>query len=132
MRMARTPTSTTIVEILMTTQTKRALSLTLLAQRGIARGSYAPLLFRLLWKFGVDIPPPHFIGFAKLAVIWGAWFALAWGAFMWFAVWSRQGTLPPQAAAIAIGAGAFFGLCLSAIYARDRKKHALPRWESIG
>lgn len=104
----------------------------MLSQHGLAPGTYAPLLFRLLWKIGVNVPPPHFMGFTKLAMIWGTWFAVVWGAIMWAFVWSRQDTNILLAAGSAIAAGTFFGVSLAAVYARHRKKYGLPTWESFG
>lgn len=72
------------------------------------------------------------MGFTKLSMTWGTWFAVVWGAIMWMSVWSRQDTKILLAVGSAIAAGTFFGLSLAAFYARDRKKYGLPTWESFG
>ncbi|MFZ6755548.1 DUF6404 family protein, partial [Undibacterium sp. Dicai25W] len=41
---------------------KRGAALKLLESIGISRSNYAPPLVRLLWRVGIDIPPPHFGG----------------------------------------------------------------------
>jgi hypothetical protein len=65
-------------------------SLAVLSQHGLSRNHAEPLLFRLLWKLGVRVRPPHFLGFASIALVFGTWFAGAWGVFMWTLVWSHQ------------------------------------------
>ena len=50
-----------------------------LEESGIRRSTYAPPMFRLLWKAGVRIPPPHMNGFVVNAFVMGGFFATAWG-----------------------------------------------------
>lgn len=107
-------------------------SLALLSERGLARRHAAPLPFRLLWKLGVRIRPPHFLGFAHIALGYGAWFACVWGVFMWVLVWSQQGYGILGVAFRAAGAGAAFGLMMAWFYTRERREFSLPAWESFG
>lgn len=116
---------------MMTFEDQKEKSLAMLSQRGLTPSISAPLLFRLLWAIGIKLPPPHFMGFATLSVIWGVWFAVAWGAIMRMAVWSRQDLTMLQAAGSAVAVGALFGLSLGAVYARGRKKYGLPTWASF-
>ncbi len=51
----------------MTFHAQRDQALELLARTGIGRGTYAPPLMRLLWRCGVPVRPPHFMGFAGAA-----------------------------------------------------------------
>jgi len=111
-------------------QRKRALLV--LEQTGIGPNTYAPPLMRLLWRCGLKVRPPHFMGFGMAAILWGAWFSIGWGTFMWMLVWSRQHIDARLALAAAGGAGLFFGLVLAGFYARQREKHGLPTWESLG
>jgi hypothetical protein len=107
-------------------------SLAVLSARGLSRLHAAPLLFRLLWKLGVKVRPPHFLGFASTAIVYGGWFAGAWGVLMWVLVWSQQGIGIGGVALRAAGAGACFGLTMAWFYARERREFALPAWESLG
>jgi membrane associated rhomboid family serine protease len=107
-------------------------SLVILSQRGLPRHRYEPPLFRLLWKIGIQVPPPHYMGFAKVAVSFGAWFAVFWGSLMWLLMWSRQGRSLADDALAATVAGACFGLLMAWFYERDRRKFSLPAWESFG
>ncbi len=100
-----------------------------LAQRGIGKYTTAPPLYRLLWRLGFEVPPPHYAGFWPLAIFMGVFFAVLWGIFMWFFLW-RSEDMP---AAIAIGssllAGALFGVGMAAYYRSAASKLALPHWE---
>jgi len=107
-------------------------SLAVLSQRGLPRHRYEPPLFRLLWKIGIQVPPPHYMGFAKVSVCFGAWFAVFWGSLMWLLMWSRQGRGLADDALAATVAGACFGLIMAWFYERDRRKFSLPAWESFG
>ena len=103
----------------------------MLSARGLSRHHTEPLLFRLLWKCGVRVRPPHFLGFAQIAGVYGTWFACAWGVFMWVLVWSQQGLDLLGVALRSGGAGASFGLMMAWFYTRERREFALPAWESF-
>jgi hypothetical protein len=111
---------------------RRQYALRLLAQTGIDSSSYAPPLMQLLWRCGLKVRPPHFMGYGAAALLSGTWFGAGWGAVMWVAYWSSQGTDARMALIGAIGAGLCFGLFMASYYARQRKKHDLPSWESLG
>ena len=104
----------------------------MLSARGLSRHHTEPLLFRLLWKCGVRVRPPHFLGFAQIAGVYGTWFACAWGVFMWVLVWSQQGTAIVDVALRAAAAGACFGLIMAWLYARERREFAVPAWDALG
>jgi hypothetical protein len=107
-------------------------SLALLSARGLARSHAEPLAFRVLWKLGVRVRPPHFIGFVPIALAYGTSFACMWGVFMWTLVWSQQGFGMMDVGLRAGVAGAAFGLMMAWFYARERREFALPAWESFG
>jgi membrane associated rhomboid family serine protease len=108
------------------------LSLALLSTRGFARGHAAPLLFRLLWRLGLRVRPPHFLGFASVACVYGTWFMSVWGVFMWTLVWSQQGKAVVDVALRAAAAGTCFGVIMAWLYARERREFAVPAWEAVG
>jgi hypothetical protein len=107
-------------------------SLALLSGRGVARRHAAPLLFRLLWRLGLRVRPPHFLGFASVAVVYGTSFTVVWGVFMWTLVWSQQGRSIVDVALRAVAAGACFGLMIAWLYARERREFAVPDWDAVG
>jgi hypothetical protein len=51
-----------------------------LGQQGIGPYTVAPPLFRFLWSLGLEIPPPFFLGFAKLTTLMGTTFGALWGS----------------------------------------------------
>jgi hypothetical protein len=110
---------------------QREQAIRVLAQAGIGPSSYAPPLLRLLWRCGAKVRPMQFIGFGRIAVLFGAWFAVSWGALMWMGSWSRQGMDVRVALVSACGAGLCFGLGMAGYYAWQRKKYSLPTWESL-
>jgi hypothetical protein len=107
-------------------------SLAMLSARGLAHRHAAPLLFRLLWKLGIRVRPPHFLGFFHIVLVYGTWFTCAWGVFMWVLVWSQQGLDFRGVALRSGGAGAAFGLMMAWFYTRERREFGLPAWESFG
>ena len=55
---------------------RKTRALELLSNTGMARSHYAPPLIRLLWKAGVQVPPPHFQSFLRTALGMGLWFGM--------------------------------------------------------
>lgn len=45
-----------------------------LGQQDVGPYTVAPPPFRLLWALGLEVPPPLFLGFRKLALLMGACF----------------------------------------------------------
>jgi hypothetical protein len=111
---------------------RRARSLAILKDTGIWRCNYEPPYLRLLWRMGIDMPPPHFMPFFQTVILAAAWFSGAWGVCMWFSVWSQQGLNPTAAIAISSCAGLFFGFSMALYYAHARRKYSLPSWTSLG
>ena len=107
---------------------KLASAKTLLASKGIRRPSYAPTVVAFLWRFGLQVPPPHFAGFFGTFAFAAIVFGLAWGVVMWFLVWSRAGTSPAYAAGISALVGVVIGLGVAMYYRHSARKHAIPRW----
>lgn len=118
--------------LIMDFQARQQQALAILDQTGMWRSSYAPPLLLILWRMGLHVRPPHFMGFWRALVLAGSWFGLAWGLFMWLTVWRHQHTDGRTALAGAVGAGLFFGLSMAAYYAHGRRKYRLPSWESLG
>jgi hypothetical protein len=101
-----------------------------LGQQGVSRYKAAPPLFRLLWALGLEVPPPLFLGFLPLTVLFGAPFGVLWGVGMWFWVWQGLGL-----AGLVVGlpgavlAGLLFGLVMAWIHRRYAVRFGLPSWE---
>jgi hypothetical protein len=99
-----------------------------LGQKGVGPYTVAPPFYRLLWRLGIQAPPPHFGGFLVPALWMGAAFGIIWGIFMWFTFWRGQMD-PTTAVGTSVLAGCLFGGVMASYYQRQRKKLALPRWE---
>ena len=50
-----------------------------LSELGLKEAAFAPPLYRLLWRLGIEVPPPLFSSFASIAMIQGALFGIGWG-----------------------------------------------------
>ncbi len=106
---------------------KRDAALALLHATGMLPSSYAPPLYKALWKLGVEIPPPHFASFAANTALCGTVFGAIWGVVMWLITWS--GKLPGGAAvAASLFAGLMFGAIMAAYYRHTAQKHGIPAW----
>jgi hypothetical protein len=112
-------------------QAKRDEALRLLARTGMWKSNDCPPLLRLLWKFGLAVPPPHFAGFTVTAVVAGGFFALAWGAIMWLLSWGGASFNASAMAFNAAVAGTVFGVGMAAYYGHGRRTHSLPAWSSL-
>jgi hypothetical protein len=114
----------------MTHEEKVAFLLNDLSQRGVSKYTVAPPLYRLLWRLGLEITPPHFASFWSLTLAMGAFFAIAWGIFMWLFLW-RSEDLPAIAdVCVSVIAGLLFGMTMAGYYRSRARKLALPPWES--
>lgn len=112
-------------------RSKRLAALEILASTGIWRSNYAPPIYRLLWRLGVEAPPPHFAGFWRNVLTGGGFFGLAYGILMWFLRWSSQGLRVGNAVLWAVSTGLAFGLAMATYYAYGRRRHGLPRWSEL-
>ena len=99
-----------------------------LAGLGISPSTAAPPIWRLLWRLGIELPPPLFMGFWPAAFFMGSFFGVFWGLFMWLFQWSRQGMPFWLVLAAAAFAGVLFGLCMAAYFRYLARKHNLPSW----
>ena len=94
----------------------------------VSRLTAAPPAWRLLWRFGVEVPPPLFAPFMPSALAMGAFFGLFWGLFMWAFLWARQGMPVSLMVATALTAGALFGFIMATYFRHLARKHKLPPW----
>jgi hypothetical protein len=115
----------------MTFDEKLAAAIELLASKGIPRAIYAPTMVALLWRLGLGIPPPHFLGFFGNFVFSCGVFGTVWGLFMWFLVWAREGVPPWTAVGLAAVVGLVGGLCAAGYYRYSARKHSIPTWKNF-
>ncbi|MGY0633795.1 DUF6404 family protein [Luteimonas sp. A478] len=99
-----------------------------MAMLGVPKNTAAPPLWRLFWRFGVEVPPPLFTPFIPGALAMSAFFTLFWGLLMWAVFWARQGMPISLMATASLAAGALFGLIMAAYFRHLARKHRLPTW----
>lgn len=97
----------------------------------IRRSSSAPLAFRLLWRFGVDVAPPHFNSFLVNAAVIGSHIGVFWWLIMWPLVWLRNGTPFATTVLTALAMATFCGLSMAAYYRYDARKHGVPPMDQL-
>lgn len=95
---------------------------------GVPRSTVAPPAWRLLWRMGLEVPPPLFIPFLPAALGFGGFFGLFWGATMWLFFWMRQGASLALVLGASLLTGVCFGLIMAAYLRAVAKRHNLPAW----
>jgi len=102
-----------------------------LAQLGLPPSTFAPPLWKLLWRLGINIPPPLFMSFWHCVLFMGSFFGCFWGLLMWVIMWSRQEMPVALALASAAMAGVLFGLTVALYLRRLARRHTLPSWSTL-
>lgn len=92
-------------------------------------GTSTPPLWRLLWKLGVPLAPPHFLGFFPLLLVCGTFFGPIWGLTMYLLVWRNQGMPLQNVFGATLLAGLLFGLAMAWVYRRKARQLKLPSWQ---
>jgi hypothetical protein len=111
---------------------QREAALALLAKTGIWPSNYAPPLFHLLWRLGMNVPPPHFIRFVSVVIFMGALFGGLMSLLVLPMLWSTTGMSGTQVLIMGVLTGLMFGLAMAGYYAYGRSKHRLPSWDALG
>jgi len=102
---------------------------TYLVEHGEKKRMASPPLLRLLWKFGLEVPPPIFLSFGKIALFLGGYFGTFWGAFMYFFFWrKKEGNDIALNITQAVFSGVLFGVFMAAYFVRKKQKLKLPDW----
>ena len=90
-----------------------------------------PAPFVTCWRrrFGVNVPPPLFIPFGRLAIVLGAGFAVLYPAVKWLLRGGQfRDPLPVEAATALLG-GVLFGISMAGYNRYRARKLRLPTWE---
>lgn len=112
----------------MKTNRRREAAIKALASTGMWRSNYLPPMLRLMWRLGLDVPPPHFASFWVNAIVTGSWYGIALGVTMWLVNWVGYRTSAAEILIAATIAGVFFGAWMAVYYAYGRRKYRLPSW----
>ena len=103
--------------------------------RGVARPTAAPFPYRVLWRLGARVRPPHFQGFPALVAVNGLTVALSFAVPLTLVLVLRNGPGYLPAAlhnVLMTTSGAFGLLCglgLAAYYRLSARRLGLPDWE---
>src|SRR6266480_4276853 len=93
----------------MTHQEKLAIMFSDLGKRGVKKGTMAPWLYRVFWKIGIPLTPPHFASFLANALLMGAWFA-GFMVFVWLLLFRHRNLSFSTAFLGAIWSGLLLGI----------------------
>lgn len=100
-----------------------------LQAQGLARGTIAPPLFRLLWKLGIAVPPPLFLGFWANAALVGGFAGIGYGTAMSVLFWFLHGFFSLLVSlAIATCFGITLGTIVAGVVRVTAAKHQIPSW----
>ena len=93
-------------------------------------------MFRMFWKLRIEIPPPFFIPFFPLALLFGLPFGATMAIFFWLSsgilLWLSRGWSEEVFLVILVGSGAAFGLTLGAYCRLQASKLGLNSWNNYG
>jgi hypothetical protein len=108
---------------------KIAAAVEYLKARGVKRPD--PPLFKLFWRAGIHVPPPHFLGFFPLALLFGLPFAVLLTVALG-TVGSVMGwLLVPRQLALAIPAGVAYGVAMAAVQKLAQREVEVPLWSEF-
>jgi hypothetical protein len=116
----------------MTHSRKIEASKQLMAAKGISKSTAAPPLWELLWSFGINLPPPLYMGFIPLFLFTGSFFGTLFGAGVW--IMRNTGTRAMslhEAGGVALVTGIGFGLAIAWLTRRLARKHGLGAWSAF-
>jgi hypothetical protein len=103
----------------------------LLESRGVWRRNFAPPMFRLLWRFRVEAPPPHFCGFVQNVALVGGAFSIIWGLAMVALPVGLGGPRVVNAIVLALILGLLFGAVMAGYYRWSARRHGIPLWHEF-
>lgn len=76
-------------------EARKQKALAIMASRKMWKSNYAPLLIRLLWRLGINIPPLPFAPLWQVFVVMTGYFSLGYGLWMYWTVWRAPGDASP-------------------------------------
>lgn len=105
----------------------------LMESRGIGQSTAVPPLWELLWRLGINLPPPFFMGFFSLFLFSGSVFGVLFGFGAW--VLGNRGARSmalSEAGWVALITGAAFGFAVAWYSRRFAAKQHLGPWSEFG
>ena len=103
-----------------------------LPRLGLGRYTFAPPIYRLLWRFGIEISPPYFTPFVPLAIFQAVSFGLVMAGLMWFIDVLFPGSSPFSGVGIVKAASlsaVVFGFTIAVVIRLQARRRRLPLWK---
>lgn len=107
------------------------IALAILADTNIWRCCYAPLIYQLLWRVGISIPPPHFASLSLNTLVFGLSFSIIWSIPVWYSFFSLMGIPVTIFIILAILIGITLGFSIAYCYHDSACKYDLPYYSQI-
>ena len=104
----------------------------LMASKGVGEHTAIPPLWRLLWSWGLQLPPPLYMGFLSLFLLTGTCFGLLFGAGAWLL--GNRGLRSmslEEGADVALVTGLAFGLVMACAFRFLAHRHGLGTWSTF-
>ncbi|WP_437357683.1 DUF6404 family protein [Inquilinus limosus] len=103
----------------------------LIAAKKIPQHKAIPSIYRLLWRIGVKVPPPHFATLWQNICLEGVPFGVIWGFFIWLILWRNDERYAWAIVLAPAVAGFLFGTIMASRYRSEARTHAFPRWKDL-
>ncbi len=103
-----------------------------MASAGVPKGDAFPALWRILWIAGVKLPPPLFLGFFPIALVFGGYFGFGFALVTWLLQsvgFVEVPAFPPPLYGLLTGIP--FGLYMASQYRSLSEKHNLGSWSEF-
>jgi hypothetical protein len=110
---------------------KRESAINYLVKLGIWKSNAAPHLIKLLWRLGLNVPPPHFGSFFRNALCLGVPFGIFYSFFMWLFMWRSMGMGATRLLITAALSATLFGLLMASYYLYCQRKFKIPQWKDF-
>jgi len=105
-------------------------ALKLLKEQNVKKRQAFPGVHRLLWKVGVNVPPPHFNSFVGNSLFGSIFMFVFMGLWMNLFVWLKSGRLFSELFFTFLGA-IIFGIFSALLIERKKAVLDLPKWEDL-
>ncbi|WP_241823942.1 DUF6404 family protein [Enterovibrio norvegicus] len=102
-----------------------------LLKKGFSGAAINPIIYRLVRKAGLKVPPPQFAHIGINILVGTVWFGTLWGVIMWFMQWQSLGVTLNYAVNASLLTGMIFGLMMSIWYKISARRKSLPSWHSL-
>ena len=106
------------------------IALNLLKEKNVKKGLAFPALFRLLWKLGINVPPPYFNSYLGNSLLSALYMFVFLGLWMKLFVWDESGHLLRELFLVLLSA-CLFGLFAASMIEKKKVSLDLPKWEEL-